>query len=114
MAYGKETILIVALVAAGCSKDKPAMPTAVPVRSAPSTTPPPKAPAISESEARAIVDRYNKEQGFDPRGWDAPRVMYSESERAWKYMFQANPAYPGGHFTVVVDEAGTASVIPGR
>lgn len=68
---------------------------------------------MTEGEAIAEAERAAREAGYRVDEYDCLDVT---SDRfGWRVFYQLRPPTPvGGHFSVLVDGSGGASIIPGR
>jgi hypothetical protein len=73
------------------------------------------APPRNEAEAGVIVTNLVRKMGGKLESFQQPKVTFSESPRQWSFFYTLKPpGMPGGHFRVIVDEAGKTTYRGGK
>jgi hypothetical protein len=73
------------------------------------------APPRNEAEAGVIVTNLVRKMGGKLESFQQPKVTFSESPRQWSFFYTLKPpGMPGGHFSVIVDEAGKTTYRGGK
>src|SRR5262245_19297855 len=76
-----------------------------------SSVPPPK---ITESQAGAFVTNLARQKKIKLEDHQRPKVEFDAVSRQWEFFYTLKlPGMPGGHFSIKVDETGSARFIGG-
>ena len=69
----------------------------------------------AETESGIVVTNLARQMGVRLENYEQPQVRFDTARREWSYFYwHKPPGFPGGHFVVLVDEAGKTQFIPGR
>ena len=108
MSHGYTCLLAIALLA-GCASEKAV--TSSSQRAV--ATGLPRADT-EKAENGVIVTHLARQMGIRLENYQQPQVRFDTARREWSYFYWRQKPVTGGHFLILVDEAGKTQFIPGR